>query len=282
MRLGAPVFVQTKDWAALAREHRRLGYGAAYCPEGLSLDDLSEVRAARQAFAQEGVVLAEVGAWCNVLDPDAAKASANRRYVAERLALADELGARCCVNILGSFRPDRWDGPFPEAYSQAFFDESVAAYREILDAARPKRTFMTFETMPYYFLDGPEMYAALLRAIGRPGAAAHVDLCNCVNSPRRLYSSAALAEDTFRILGPYIQSVHLKDLDLVQDGPPTAQFQEVLAGTGQMDLAALLRASAALPDLPVMLEHLPDEDSYLAARDNVLHIAQNAGLSFEN
>ena len=32
IRLGGPIFLKSDDPAALAREHRRLGYSAAYCP----------------------------------------------------------------------------------------------------------------------------------------------------------------------------------------------------------------------------------------------------------
>ena len=33
VRLGGPIFKKSDDPAELAREHRRLGYSAAYCPE---------------------------------------------------------------------------------------------------------------------------------------------------------------------------------------------------------------------------------------------------------
>ncbi len=271
MRLGAPVFIDTRDPKALARAHKALGYRAAYCPDGLSLSDLSAVRAAEKAFAEEDVCIAEVGAWCNPLDRDPAKAAANRRYIAERLALADELGARCCVNILGSFCPNgRWDGPSFDAYDDAFFDAAVEAYREVLDQVRPKRSFMTFETMPYYFLDCPEEYLRLLKAIDRPGAAVHLDVCNCVNSPRVYVRNGELIDRCFQLLGPKIRSCHLKDIFLADDEGCTAVFREVPAGKGKMDLKRLLKNAMAQDDLPVMLEHLPDEASY---RDAFAHVS---------
>ena len=33
MRLGGPIFMKSDDPRELAREHRRLGYNAAYCPQ---------------------------------------------------------------------------------------------------------------------------------------------------------------------------------------------------------------------------------------------------------
>ncbi len=32
IRLGGPIFLKSDDPVALAKEHRRLGYSAAYCP----------------------------------------------------------------------------------------------------------------------------------------------------------------------------------------------------------------------------------------------------------
>jgi sugar phosphate isomerase/epimerase len=95
VRLGCPIFLKSEDLVALAQEHRRLGYSAAYCPN-VSVNDSDRIRAIKQAFAAEDVVIAEVGAWRNMLDPDPAKRAANLAYVTERLALAEAVGARCC------------------------------------------------------------------------------------------------------------------------------------------------------------------------------------------
>src|SRR5438552_4302099 len=88
VRLGGPIFLRADDPDGLAREHRRLGYSAAYCPNA-TLSDPDRIRAIEKAFAAENVVIAEVGAWKNMLDPDAAKRKQNLDYVVERCALAD-------------------------------------------------------------------------------------------------------------------------------------------------------------------------------------------------
>jgi hypothetical protein len=125
VRLGGPVFLKSDEPAELAREHRRLGYSAAYCPAAQSTDT-NRIRAIRDAFAAENVVIAEVGAWKNMLDPDAAARKANLDYVTERLALADAVGSRCCVDIAGSYNPKYWYGMNPGNLSQDFFDATVA------------------------------------------------------------------------------------------------------------------------------------------------------------
>src|SRR5579864_5140514 len=73
VRLGGPIFLKSEDPAELAREHRRLGYSAAYCPASVTARDTDRVRAIEKAFAAENVAIAEVGAWKNMLDPDEQK-----------------------------------------------------------------------------------------------------------------------------------------------------------------------------------------------------------------
>jgi len=50
VRLGGPIFLKSEDPAELAREHRRLGYSAAYCPQAKA-EDTVRVRAIEKPFA---------------------------------------------------------------------------------------------------------------------------------------------------------------------------------------------------------------------------------------
>src|ERR1700681_952379 len=72
IRLGGPIFLKSDDPKQLAKEDRRLGYSGAYCPQG-DVSDATRIRAIRHGFASEDVVISEVGAWKNMLDPDARK-----------------------------------------------------------------------------------------------------------------------------------------------------------------------------------------------------------------
>ncbi|MHC4400565.1 MAG: sugar phosphate isomerase/epimerase, partial [Planctomycetota bacterium] len=96
IRLGAPVFDAPEEPEEIARAHRKLGYRAAYCPR-VDLDDGDRIRDVREAFAKHDVVIAEVGRWCNLLEADPGKRAANLEKVTDGLALAEAVGARCCV-----------------------------------------------------------------------------------------------------------------------------------------------------------------------------------------
>lgn len=280
MRLGAPVFIESDDPFLLAEEHVKKGYRAAYAPAHLSLEDAAGLRECERAFAGAGVAIAEVGAWCNPLDRDGEKARQNREFMKERLAFADEVGALCCVNILGSYAAESWHGYSPDGYSEGFFAECVDVAREVIDAVRPKRTKLAFEMMPFMFLDGPEEYLRFLRAVDRRGAGVHVDMCNCISSPRLLKDCAGLTRRAFALLGEDILSIHAKDIT-VDPLPSVVSFKEVLMPRGGFDHGALLQCAAALKrDVPVMLEHLSSEAEYDSAAGFLKGKAKELGLSF--
>src|SRR5436190_2808275 len=155
VRLGGPIFKKSDDPRELAREHRRLGYSAAYCPMAKA-SDTARVRDIEKAFAAENVVIAEVGAWRNMLDPDDQKRKENLHYVIDRMALAEAVGARCCVDIAGSYNPKVWYGPNPRNLSKEFFDATVENCRRVIDEIKPKRTRFTIEMMGWNLPDGPD------------------------------------------------------------------------------------------------------------------------------
>lgn len=277
MRLGAPVFIDTDDPEELALAHRRLGYRAAFCPEA-NLEDTARLRAIEDAFARHDVVIAEVGVWNDLLASDPAKRAQNLKAMVEGLALADEVGALCVVNIAGGRNPERWDGPHPDNFSRDTFEEIVENARHIIDEARPRRAKLTYEMMPNMIPDGPDSYRELISAVDRPAFGVHLDVVNIVNSPRGYYDTTALINACFDELGPEIVSCHLKDIRL--DNRLTVHLDEVMPGEGGFDIPTYLRRIAALPqDPPVLLEHLQTAEEFDRARGYVVEAARGAGIS---
>jgi sugar phosphate isomerase/epimerase len=269
--------VKSDDPAQLAREHRRLGYSAAYCPSA-ALTDADRIRAIREAFAAQNVIIAEVGAWKNMLDPDAAVRKSNLAYVTERLALAEAVGARCCVDIAGSYNSKYWYGMNPRNLSREFFDATVENSRNVIDAVKPARTRFTIEMMPWSLPDGPDSYLQLIKAIDRGSFAVHLDVCNVINSPTRFYDNKGVIEECFRKLGRWVASCHAKDLAWVPEY--NVHFAEVVPGRGEIDYRAYLNELSKLPaDAPLMLEHLKTAEEYDEGRSYIQRMASQAGIS---
>jgi len=278
IRLGGPVFLKSSDPRELAREHRRLGYSAAYCPEA-KVEETERVREIEKAFAAEKVVIAEVGAWVNMLDPDPAKRAKNLRYVTERLALAEAVGARCCPDIAGSYNPTVWYGPHPKNLSQEFFDATVENFRRVIDEVKPKRTRFTIEMMGWSLPDGPEAYLKLIRAVDRSGFAVHMDVCNGINSPSKFYRSGEFISECFRTLGSWIASCHAKDLQWITE--LNVHFLEVVPGRGEVDYRTYLTELSKLPiDAPLMLEHLKTAEEYEEGKRYIMKVGSELGLAF--
>jgi len=270
MRLGGPTFQNNPDPTDWIVELKQLGYRAAYCPIDETAD-MQVVNAFERAAYEAGIVIAEVGVWNNPLSSDEVERRRAIERCQQKLALADAIGARCCVNISGS-RGELWDGPHPDNYTADTFDLIVETTRGIIDAVKPTRTFFTLETMPWMIPDSVESYLDLLRAVDRPAFAVHLDPVNLINSPRLYAQNSVLLKDCFERLGPYIKSCHAKDITLGAE--LTVHLAEVRAGLGGLDYVTFLRELNRLdPDTPIMLEHLPTAEAYLASAEHLRSVA---------
>ncbi len=271
MRLGGPVLercASPEEWIAALKKH---GYTAAYCPIDERADDAT-VRAYEDAAAAAGIVIAEVGAWSNPISPDDKTRREAITLCVERLALADRVGARCCVNVPGSRSTTHWYGPHADHYTQDTFDLIVETVRQIIDTVKPKRTSYTLEAMAWIPPDSADSYLALLSAIDRPQCAVHFDPVNIIWSPQRFYQNAAVIREFVAKLGPKIKSCHAKDIALSDE--LTVHLDEVRPGLGNLDYRTFLQELKTLdPDTPLMLEHLNSEEEYRQAADYIRGLA---------
>ena len=275
MRLGGPIFGKMdtpETWVAAVAA---TGYRATYCPVDERADE-ETVAAYAEAARRADVVIAEVGAWSNPLSPDPRTAGEAFRRNTACLALADRIGARCCVNIAGS-RGKKWDGPDSRDLTDSTFDMIVEVVRAIIDAVQPRRTFYTLETMPWMYPDSPDAYLRLIRAIDRKAFAVHLDPVNLINSPQRYFANGELIEECFAKLGPYVKSCHAKDIVLRDN--LTVHLDEVRPGLGNLNYRVFLQALNRLnPDVPLMLEHLPNEEEYGLAAGHIRAVARQEGV----
>ena len=277
LRLGGPIFVKSDDPAEIAQEHRHLGYRAAYGPK-VEATDTDRIKAIIKEFSALDVIIAEIGGWCNMLDPDAEKRRKNMAKVQDRLAVADMLGARTCPNIAGSYNAHFWCGPHPKNITEEFIDATVENCRTVIDAVKPTRTTFSIEMMPFNFPTGPDDYLKLIKRVDRKAFGVHLDVCNVMNSPERMYNNGSVIDECFRKLGPWIVSCHAKDLsweDYVQ-----VCLREVIPGRGDIDYRAYLRGLAGLSvDVPLMLEHLKTAEEFDEGRNHIQSVAREMGLS---
>lgn len=277
MKLGGPTlekYNSPEEWLSLLEE---CGYSTAFCPVDVGADD-REVRAYVEAAADAGVTIAEVPAFGNnPISPDEKTRRDSLESCKRRLVLADEVGARCCVNVTGS-RGGDWAGPHPDNLTDDTFDLIVDSVREIIDDVDPETSYYTLETMPWSYPDSTESYRRLLDAVDRDRFGVHFDPVNLVCSPQRYFDNATLVRSFVDELGPHIRSCHLKDVAL-SDGL-TVHLDEVRPGIGSLDYRVLLTALDNLAhDVPLMLEHLETKAEYERAADYVRTVAADVGVT---
>jgi len=262
MKLGGPIFKETRNPEEWMEEIKRLGYRAASCP--LEPEAPDDVVAAYEKIAEvEGIVISETGGWSNPISPHEEVRRAAITKCVDQLALADRIGARCCVNIGGSLG-EKWDGPFNRDLTPEAFHLVVESVRKIIDAVKPSRTFYTLETMPWMFPDSPDSYLDLLLAIDRKAFAVHLDPINMLCTPRRCFDTGSFLRECFEKLGPYIKCCHAKDVKM--GDRLTLHLEEVTPGQGCMDFRTYFRELSRLePTTPVMIEHLADDAEYATA-----------------
>ena len=265
-------FDSPEAWLALLK---RLGYTAAYAPvDEKAPDALIQEYAA--VARENDIVISEVNAWSNPISSDPSVREAAIAFCIRRLELAEKLGARCCVNIAGS-KAAQWDGPHPDNFLPAVQEEIVRSVQRIVSAVRPQRTRYSLEPMPFMPPDSPENYLELVRAVDMRGFGVHCDPVNIISSPRLHYANGAMIRRFFSLLGPYIDSCHIKDTTL--GNTLTVHLGEACPGDGGLDIAAYLRCINALhPDTTLLVEHQPDAAAYARGAAHIRAVARREGI----
>ncbi|MBR3469499.1 MAG: sugar phosphate isomerase/epimerase [Lachnospiraceae bacterium] len=276
MRIGGGIekaYHNPEEWMKFAKDLR---YSAVLCPVDSSSDQATRreyLKAAREA----DLLIGEVGVWRNCLAKDEMTRKAAMDYAKAQLALADEMGANCCVNIIGSHSETAWDGFSAENYSDDFYALAVDSVREIIDAVKPTNTFYTIEPMPWVPPDSPEQYLKLIQDVDRKEFAVHLDFVNMINCPERFCKSTEFVKHCFDLLGPYIKSIHCKDS--VMEQAYTAVIHETMPGKGTLDYKKILPLVENLgKDIPLFVEHLPDYETYRQAVAFVRAQAESVGI----
>jgi len=270
--IGGPVFTKYKDPDEWVEVLKKLKYNAAYCPLGLDTSS-DEIKAYKIAAQKANIIIAEVGAWSNPIDPDPVKSKKSIEKCIKSLQLADEIGANCCVNISGSRNPNNWAGPHKENLTPGIFDLIVEITRNIIDAVKPKNTFFTLEAMPWSYPDSVESYQSLIKAIDRNQFGVHLDPVNLVISPQVYFKNGDMISEAFKKLGPHIKSCHAKDI-LLLDDKTTPHLPEVRPGLGNLNYAIFLKELSKLNNIPLMMEHLSSVEEYDIAAEYI----RNVGL----
>ena len=252
------------EWAA---RHRALGLKTVVFPV-CCLDSEETISAYKKAADDAGLGIAEVGVWRNTLAADPAERRKWIEYAAGQLRMADDIGAACCVNVVGTPYGPRWDGGYRDNFSGELWTMAVKMIREIIDCVKPRHAKFCIESMPWMIPDSPQACLRLLEDVDRPEFGTHLDVVNMITSPRRYFYNDDFLRECFSVLKGTICSCHLKDIRLKEEY--TFQLEETACGSGSLDLELYAGlANVENPDMPMIVEHLSCDEEYLASVEYV-------------
>ena len=215
----------------------------------------------KKAADKAGLMIAEVGIWRNALSPDTDERRKNMDYCVKQLRMADQIGAKCCVNVAGAFGK-RWDGAYKENFTKEARIEIIKMVREIIDRAEIKNTYFALEPMPWMIPTGPRDYLRLIDEVERDRFAVHMDVINMVNSIDRYFNPKDLIDECADLLGDRIKSCHIKDIHLCEEY--TTMLRECAPGCGEFPIRYYVEKMNEInSDMPMILEHLSTDEDYL-------------------
>ena len=264
-----------REWEALLVKSRFRAVTAPFSCRTPAAD----IDALIDVSREHDVIIAEIGVWKNLFDPDPAAAAGALAFAKGQLALAEEKGIPCCVNIAGTASAVGWDAADRSNFTDETYGRIVACVREIIDSVRPRRAFYCLEPMPWMVPDSPDGYLRLIRDVDRAQFGAHMDFVNMINCPRRFLAPEAFIGECFTRLAPFIKSTHIKD-SRMHPTRLTTVVEECAPGEGTLDYREVLRIiDRTLPkDAPVLLEHMATFDEFQRAYDYVAGAAREAGV----
>ena len=258
-----------EDWAA---KHKALGLKAINFPVNY-LEGEEKYLAYKKAADATGLSISEVGIWRNTLAADPSERAKWIDYAIGQLQMAEEIGATCCVNVVGTPYGPRWDGGYRDNFSMELWTDAVKMIRQVIDGVRPRHTKFCIESMPWMIPSSPQECLRLLEDVDRAEFATHLDVVNMITSPQRYFFNDDFLRECFSVLKGTIVSCHLKNIKLKEEY--TFQLEESACEDGALDLELYASlASAENPCMPMIIEHLDTDQEYF---DSVKYVKEKLG-----
>ena len=250
-------------WAADTGFH---GLGAHLSVPAESISDRT-IANARAAFADQGMEFLQV--WPQypcIITPDERVRRSGVAQARESVKLAAKLGVAGSGVRPTSLNPrgDWW--PHPDNFKPETEDRFVRSMQEILETADDCGVNIILEIHQTTLLRDAKTVRRIIKRLDSPRVKVNIDPVNFVCDLPTALDPTPMIDDLFDQLGPYVDTVHVKDFYL--EDRFVLHISETVIGTGLMDLGTVLRrAYQASPDGFVIVEHLPISLIPLAKRN---------------
>jgi sugar phosphate isomerase/epimerase len=276
-RRNLKIGVHTAPYAALPLEEaaRRMkadglsglltDYGFADVRFNPASPDWDAVKKINAAFDRNGLHVAAIFGYYNVVDPDAARRRRGHERMKFLLENAKRLG---CVNVsteTGTLNAQsEWAGS-PENATEKAYTQCRDALADLAAVAEKAGAVISIESYWQNVIDSIDRADRLFREVKSPALKLVMDPCNFLRKDQ-LPQMESMLEEMFRRLGDRIVVAHAKDVKAAAGDNTDLPA----AGRGVLDYPLYLRLLARLDrPLDLLLEHLGLDD-VARARDFVL------------
>lgn len=240
---------------ALIEGFARQGLSAVQLGSGLldqALEDPAARTEIRERLEANGIAIAGLAGYRNLIAPDPATRQANLAYLKHCLELAPELGTATVATETGTRHPTNDWLPDPENAGEAAWSLFYAALDELLPVAERHGVSLSLEGYVNNVVRSFADVATVLERFPTPALQIVLDPYNYLS--RDLVPAAAdHATDFLRRFDQHLTLAHLKDVSA--DGAENDTPEFGLGVFPQEIFLEYLRTRRS--DLPLILEHLP-------------------------
>jgi L-ribulose-5-phosphate 3-epimerase len=212
-------------------------------------------RAAAEAFRSEGVEVAAVAGYVNLVNPDLARREAGVARLHRLIELCPEFGTPYLATETGSLNPDSEWADHPANHTEAAWQVLLPILREAVRRCEDAGVTLLIEGYVQNVVAAVSDCRRLREEIPSPNLGFMLD-------PNNLFEESDMAdvpahlERIFAAIGPYAPVAHAKDV-VYRDG----QIDTPRAGTGALDYPTFARLMQQYqPDAPLVLEHLRESE----------------------
>lgn len=222
----------------------------------------AEIPAARAAtaaavIAAQGLDFLQLwGVYPCIISPDENVRRTGVRQAQDIVRLAAQMGIPGAGIRPTSLNP-RWEwAPHPDNHKPETEDRLVQSLADILVTAADHNVNIVLEMHQTTTLNTPQTIKRVIERTGSNRVRVNLDTVNFITSLQTAFNPAPVIDELFDVLGPYVDTVHVKDFYL--EDRFVVHISETVVGTGIMDLDTVLRRAHQLDAHGyVIIEHLP-------------------------
>jgi L-ribulose-5-phosphate 3-epimerase len=221
----------------------------------------------REAFYQQGIDIAILGCYINMVHPDPANRRQLLRYFQEHLRFARDFGCGLVGTETGSCNADY--SFHPQNQSEGAFRAFLDSLEPLVETAERFGVLVGIEPVERHVISTPARLKRVLDAIQSPNLQVIFDPVNLL-SPANYHLQDTIIKESFDLFGDDMVLIHAKDF-VISDG----QKQIVPAGQGLLNYRLVVdELNARKPYIDIMLEDHRPETTAAAMR----FLKQTAGL----